>query len=85
MNPVLLSKVFPYAGRSDQIAYIYSGRVGRNVGQKLDTVEELEVAFVEEDSISKLLSENISATHLLAYMIYQDSRDRPIDKSATAV
>ena len=85
INPVLLSKVFPYAGRSDQIAYIYSGRVGRNVGQKLDTVEELEVAFVEEDSISKLLSENISATHLLAYMIYQDSRDRPIDKSATAV
>jgi len=84
INPVLLSKFFPYAGRSDQVAYVYSGRVGRIVGQKLDTVEELEVAFVEKDSISKMLSENISATHLLAYLLYQDSRDDPTDKSATA-
>ncbi|MGO9643363.1 MAG: NUDIX hydrolase [Candidatus Bathyarchaeia archaeon] len=84
INPVLLSKFFPYAGRTDQVAYVYSGRVGRAVGQKLDTVEELEVAFVEEGSISKLLSENISATHLLAYLLYQDSRDHPTDKSATA-
>jgi 8-oxo-dGTP pyrophosphatase MutT (NUDIX family) len=82
IDPVLLSKFFPYAGRSDQIAYVYSGRVGRLVGQKLDTVEELEVAFVEQGSISKLLSENISATHLLAYMLYQDSRDHPTDKGA---
>jgi 8-oxo-dGTP pyrophosphatase MutT (NUDIX family) len=72
INPVLLSKFFPYAGRSGQIAYVYSGRVGRIVGQKLDAVEELEVAFVDEDSVFKLLSENISATHLLAYLLYQD-------------
>ena len=82
INPVLLSKFFPYAGRSDQLAYIYTGRVGRIVGQKLDTGEELEVAFVEEASISKLLSENISATHLLAYLLYQESRDRSPGKSA---
>jgi len=75
INPVLLSKFFPYAGRSDQLAYIYTGRVGRIVGQKLDTVEELEVAFVEEGSIFSLLSKNISATHLLAYLLYQNSRD----------
>jgi|SRR5208282_2522939 len=83
IDPVLLSKFFPYAGRSDQVAYVYSGRVGRAVGQRLDTVEELEVVFVEEGSISKLLSENISATHLLAYLLYQDSRDHPTDNSAT--
>jgi 8-oxo-dGTP pyrophosphatase MutT (NUDIX family) len=84
IDPVLLSKFFPYAGRSDQIAYVYSGRVGRIVGQKLDTVEELEVAFVEQGSISNLLSESISATHLLAYMLYQDSRNHPTDKSTAA-
>ena len=82
INPVLLSKFFPYAGRSDQLAYIYSGRVGRIVGQKLDTVEELEVAFVEEGSIFNLFSKNISATHLLAYLLYQNSRDRSSGKSA---
>ena len=81
-NPVLLSKFFPYAGRSDQLAYIYTGRVGRIVGQKLDTVEELEVAFVEEGSIFNLLSKSISATHLLAYLLYQNSRDRSPGKSA---
>ncbi len=82
VDPVLLSKFFPYPGRSDQVAYVYSGRVGGAVGQKLDTVEELEVAFVEESSISKLLSENISATYLLAYLLYQDTRDRSPGKSA---
>jgi len=85
VDPVLLSKFFPYPGRSDQVAYVYSGRVSRAVGQKFDTddtVEELEVAFVEEDSILKLFSENISATYLLAYLLYRDSRDRSLGKSA---
>jgi ADP-ribose diphosphatase len=74
LDTTLLSKFYPYAGRSAQVAYIYSGRVGDPVGQKLDAVEHLEVAFVEEESIFKLLSENISASHLLAYLLYRGSR-----------
>ena len=74
IDPVQLTTFFPYAGRSAQVAYVYSGRVGRSLGQKLDTVEELEVKFVAEPSILNLLSENISATHLLAYLLYQNSR-----------
>jgi len=74
LDVTLLSKFYPYAGRSAQVAYVYSGRVGDAVGQKLDTVEHLEVAFVEEESIFKLLSENISASHLLAYYLYRDSQ-----------
>jgi len=83
IDPVLLSRFYPYASRSAQHAYIYSGRVGKDVGQRLDAVEELDVAFVDQDSILKLLSENISATHLLAYFLYQGPCRQPADKSAT--
>jgi len=74
INPVQLTAFFPYAGRSAQLAYVYTGQVGRAVGQRLDTVEELEVVFVEESAIPNLLTENISATHLLAYLLYQSAR-----------
>ena len=71
VNPELLTSVFTSPARTAQIAHIFSGTVGKRSRKRLDANEALTTKFVTKASALKLLSRNISATHLLAYLIAQ--------------
>jgi 8-oxo-dGTP pyrophosphatase MutT (NUDIX family) len=70
LNPKLITRIFPSPARSAQVAYVFSGKVGRRSRKRPDANEVLNVRFVSKTSALKLLSQNISATHLLAYLLY---------------
>jgi ADP-ribose pyrophosphatase len=68
-NPRLITRIFPSPARSSQVAYVFSGRVGRRSRRYLDSNEVLSVRFVSSAMALRLLSQNISATQLLAYLL----------------
>ena len=68
LHPRLVTSFYPSPARSSQIAYVFSGRVGRRATEHLDATEALNVRFVSKALALRLLSKRISASHLLAYL-----------------
>ena len=69
LTPKLITRVFQSPARSAQVGYVFSGKVGRRSRKQLNPNEVLELRFVSSRSALKLLSRNISPTHLLAYLL----------------
>jgi 8-oxo-dGTP pyrophosphatase MutT (NUDIX family) len=71
LDPTFITHIFPTPSRSAQIAYVFSGKVGRRTRMRKhpDANEQLVVKFVSRTSVLKLLSRDISAVHLLAYLL----------------
>lgn len=70
LEPRFITRIYPSPARSRQIAYVFSGRVGNRVASRPDNAEALTVRFVSRAMALKRLSEHISATHLLAYLLW---------------
>jgi 8-oxo-dGTP pyrophosphatase MutT (NUDIX family) len=68
-EPMLVTQIFSSPARSSQVAYVFSGTVGKRSRKHLDPSEIIRVKFVSNASALKLLSRTISATHLLAYLL----------------
>lgn len=69
LKPKLIARAYSSPARSSQIAYIFVGRLGRPAEKHPDLTEDLQVRFVSMKFALKLLRRNISATHLLAYLL----------------
>lgn len=68
LEPRFIANIYIAPAYSSQVAHVYTGRVRGLQSKSLDT-KEISVRFVTNTLALKLLSNSISASHLLAYLI----------------
>ena len=68
LEPRFITNIYVAPAYSSQVAHVYTGRVRGLRSKSLDT-KGISVRFVRNTLALKLLSNSISASHLLAYLI----------------
>ena len=69
INPRLITRLYPSPARSSQCAYVFLGEIGKATQRQPDSTETLITDFFSKKQAFRLLSERISSTHLLAFLL----------------
>jgi len=69
LYPRLIAPVYTCPARSGEVAYVFTGSVGKRLESRLEINEILTVRFVSKELALRLLSRNISSTDVLAYLL----------------
>ena len=75
VSPRQLATIHTVPSRSDQRAFLFTGRVGEEeVEREADDSERLTLRFVSVEKADDLLSRDIEAVHYLSYLIWKRAR-----------
>jgi len=68
-NPRHIARLYTSPARSAQCAYVFLGKIGKPSQRQPDSTETLITNFFSKKKAFRLLSERISSTHLLAFLL----------------